>query len=134
MEQEPIKWPEITIPGRGTFPVKFSLGAAYTLEDLTGLDEPQFARALQKWLPKKDAEGNEIAGEVSKVFLFKVLSACLWDQVHMTPRELADAFETWDGLPLIAAAIAEAFSKTRWSAKVRLQEPATSQEPRPPVN
>lgn len=131
----PIKYPTIDIPGRGTFVVKFGLGAAYTLEEETGMDEVQFARALQKWAPHKDhaagcdqsdCECPVIPGAVSKTFLFKVLSACIWDQIQLTPRQIADAFSTWDTLPDIAMKIAEAFSKTQWSSRpMQLQEPAT---------
>lgn len=124
-----IVYPKITIPGKGTFTVKYSLGASYTLEDEMKMDDAAFARALQKWFPHKEinAAGDEIEipGQVSKSFLFKVLSACIWDQIQLTPRQLADAFETWDNLSEIAKVIAEAFSKTRWSAQTRLQEPAT---------
>jgi hypothetical protein len=123
-----IVYPSIEIPGRGTFIVKYSLGASYTLEDQMGMDDVAFARALHKWFPHKEIQNGvevEVAGQVSKTFLFKVLSACIWDQVQISPRELADCFETWDNLAPIAKVIAEAFSKTRWSAQTRLQEPAT---------
>lgn len=134
-QEPPIKYPTITVPGKGTYLVKFGLGAAYTLEEECGLNELDFARAIQKWMPHKEhvsgceakqCDCPEIPGQVSKTFLFKVLSACIWDQAQLTPRQLADAFDTWDCLGDVVRVIGEAFAKIKWSARpVALQESAT---------
>jgi hypothetical protein len=129
----PIKYPTINIPGRGTYTVKFGLGAMFTLEDQLGMDQAQFAQKFMAWIPRKDDLGNDVVPTVSNAFLLKVLSACIWDQVQLTPRQLADAFDTVDQMQTIARVVAEAFSKTRWSAKVDLREPATSPTPEPPA-
>lgn len=127
----PIKYPSITIPGKGTFQVKYDLAASYTLEDELGMDQQAFAAKLQEWIPRKvrdeeTGEETEIAGKVSMPFLFKVLSACIWEQAKLTPREIAAAFKTWDKLPEIAMIVAEAFSKTQWSSAPP-QEATTAQ-------
>ena len=124
-----ITYPKITVPNIGTFTVKYGMGASFTLEDELHMDDQAVFAELEKWMPKTDeATGETVAGTVNKAFLFKVLSACLWDQVQLTPRQLADAFQTWDTLPEIARVVAEALSKTQWSAKIELREPATLQQ------
>lgn len=125
-----IVYPRITVPGKGTFTVKYGMGASFTLEDELGMDDQAVFAELMKLLPVTDPQTNEVLqpGRVNKSFLLKVLSACLWDQIHLTPRELADAFGTWDTLPEIARVVLEALSKTQWSAKLSLQEPATTQQ------
>jgi hypothetical protein len=138
---EPIQYPVIEVPGKGTYKVKFGMGAQYTLESDLGMTPQLFAVEIQKWPPKKklDAKGNEIIGEdgkpemipgyVGPSFLFKVLSACLEGQgLKISPRELADCFEMHQ-ITEVARIVAEAFSKTRWSAQTPVQEPATAPDP-----
>jgi hypothetical protein len=139
---EPIQYPVIEVPGRGIYKVKFGMGAQYTLESELGITPQQFSAELQRWVPKKklDDQGKEVLGEdgkpiieqpgyVGPSFLFKVLSACLEGQgLKIHPRELADCFE-YHQLPDVARVVAEAFSKTRWSAQTPAQEPATQAEP-----
>lgn len=126
INQPPIKYPTVEVPGKGTYTVKFGLGAMYTLENDLGMSLQDVGTKIREWFPSRDAEGNQVPGKASGAFLLKVLSACMWDQVHMTPRELGDAFEIGD-LAAIARVIAEAFSKTRWSPQIPLREAATLQ-------
>lgn len=137
---EPIQYPVIEVPGKGTYKVKFGMGAQYTLESELGMTPQQFAVEIQKWPPKKklDAAGDEIIGEdgkpemipgyVGPSFLFKVLAACLRGQLTIEPRDLADCFEMHE-VANVARIVAEAFSKTRWSAQTTVQETATAPEP-----
>jgi hypothetical protein len=140
--QSPIEYPKIEIPGKGTFTVKFDLVAQYWLDKNLKMTASEFGEKLQEFLPKPmlDANGNPmhdtegkpqmIPGSVHPAFLFDVLSACLWKQTHLDPVQLAECFDSFDGLTDIVRALGEAFVKTRWSAKVKLQEPAT-QAPEP---
>ena len=138
---EPIQYPVIEVPGKGTYKVKFGMGAQYTLESELGMTPQQFAVEIQKWPPKKqlDSQGAEvldadgkpvmIPGYVGPSFLFKVLAACLEGQgLKIHPRELADCFELHQ-IADVARIVAEAFSKTRWSAQTPVQESATAPDP-----
>jgi len=127
----PIQYPTITIPGRGSFVVKFDLLAEYILDNECGMDANGLAQKLQEWMPKDsgrvDAEGKPvmIPGRASPAFMLKVLSACVWEEAHMTPEELAKAFRYPMELNHVAQVLLEAFAKTEWSAQIRLQETAT---------
>lgn len=122
-QEPPIKYPTITIPGRGTFVVKFDLLASYVLDNEIGMDANAVAQKLKEWMPQ-EIDGKREPGRASPAFMLKVLSACLWDQTHMTPEDLARCFSYGD-LSVIATILVEAFSKTQWSAQLKLQETAT---------
>ncbi len=128
----PVVYPSLEVPGRGTFVVKFGTRASFILEQQFQMTPADFAKRLSEWLPRADPDdANRILpGKASNVFVFTVLSACLWKQTHMLPEDLADAFEISDR-DKIAAVLMEAFSKTQWSAKAPLREPATVTEPTP---
>jgi hypothetical protein len=127
-QESPIEYPKITVPGHGVFIVKFGMGAQYTLEKELGVDFIQVAKNIQEWVPRQDEQGNTIPGRVSQSFLFDVLSACLAGSGLKIPaRDLADCF-TWETLPDVAKAVAEAFAKTQWPTRPKLQEPSTTQE------
>lgn len=127
----PIQYPTITIPGRGTFVVKFDLLAEYVLDNECGMDANGLAQKLHEWMPKdsgrKDADGKAIfePGRASPAFMLKVLSACIWEDAHMSPEDLAKAFRYPMELNRVAQTLLEAFAKTEWSAQIRLQETAT---------
>lgn len=141
--QSPIEYDLLEIPGRGTFTVKFDFVAQYWLDKNMKMTTAQFSKALQEFLPKfqTDTEGQVLLkdgipvmlspGEVHPAFLFDLLSACLWTELELTGVQLAGCFKSYDSLPAIVRAIGTAFVKTQWSAKVKLQEPAT-QLPEPP--
>jgi hypothetical protein len=123
----PIQYPTIAIPGRGTFVVKFGFGAVYTLEEQLGMSTDQIGAKLAELFPEPGPDGTRPPAIVSPAFLTKVLAACIWDQAHMTPQEVAYSFDVAD-LPTIGRVVAEAFVKTRWSARQPLQETATKTE------
>lgn len=122
----PISYPRLEIPGKGTFRVKFSLGAVFSLEEMgVGMDE--VARALQEWMPRKAQDGSVIPGRAKPTFLFKVLAACIGDQIKISPSELAYLFDL-DQMATVAQVVAEAFSKMRAPAPIPLREPAPKLE------
>ena len=120
-----VTYPTITVPGRGTYRVKFSQGAQYVLEDELKMDMAEVGKHLQGWAPRMDAvTGDVIPPRISVVFLYKVLSACIWNQVKIPPQELADCFEVSDTM-MIVQVVAEAFGKMRLPTALKLQESAT---------
>jgi hypothetical protein len=123
----PIQYPTITIPGKGTYIVKFGFGAVYTLEEQLGMSTEQIGQKLGDLFPPLGPDGTRPPAIVSPAFLTKVLAACIWDQAHMTPQEVAYSFDVAD-LPTIGRAVAEAFAKMRWPARPPLQEPVTKAE------
>lgn len=126
----PITYPKITIPNKGTFTVKFGLGATFALEEM-GVEMEAISKALQEWQPRKDPiTGEVIPGKARPSFLLKVLSACIGDQIQITPRQLGDAFEMSD-LGEIARVVAEAFTKMQPPAQARIQETVASQDQAP---
>jgi hypothetical protein len=127
-QKTPIQYPAIEVPGKGTFVVKFGFGAIYTLEDRLGLAAEDIGAKLHEMFPTGGAPGK-----ISPVFLTKVLSACIWDQAHLTPEEIAYCFEPSD-LPTIGRVVAEAFAKTQWPTRApTLQEPATKKNLEQPI-
>lgn len=150
MTPQPITYPKITIPGRGEFQVKFGLAAARIVDRDLGLDGLAVLEKLQRALPKLDpsgavdAEGNpkRVLGEVRLDFLLTLLSACIWAQAHMTPEQIAQAYDEADepiynSIGTIVGTLITAVSKTKWSAQTpRLGESATNptQESKPALN
>ena len=112
---DPLDHPKITVPGKGTFTVRFGLGAQYTLEKQYGVTMEEVGRRLQESAPR-EVNGEKIPGRISPAFLFDVLSACLWGQIQISPRDLAECYDSFDQLSDVAKAVMIAFTKTRWSA------------------
>ena len=133
---DPIRYPTIMVPGKGTFVVKFGHGAKYALYENLGLDEDRLFQQLQAAVPHKDpVTGQEIPGRVMMSFVWKILSACLWSQAHLAPLELAECFDA-ENAPTesdIVRIIVEAVSKRAGLVQnARLQEPAVT-SPEPPA-
>lgn len=123
-----VTYPTITVPGRGTYRVKFSQGAQYVLEDEFNMDMADVGKHLQAWAPRTDAvTGEPIPPKISIRFIYKVLSACIWNQVKIPPQELADCFEVSDTM-MVVQVVAEAFGKMRLPTALKLQESATNQQ------
>lgn len=116
-DESKVKYPTITVPGKGTFVVKFGMGAVYTLERDMKMDLASVGRELQAMFPI--VNGHVTAGPVKMSFLFDVLSACIWDQKPIGPRDLADAFGNDYVMDMVSVGrvVLEAFSKAPWSRK-----------------
>ena len=125
MADSPIEYPKLTIPGRGEVTVRFSGRAIYVLENDLQMDQPAIAAKLRVCFPHEE-DGVTVSGRVSPVFLFKVLAACVWKDLHMAPEDLADLFEPGD-FGAVARVVIEAFSKARWLPATSLHEAATDQ-------
>jgi hypothetical protein len=125
----PIEYPIIEVPGHGLHKVKFGLRAQYLLEKQYGIPPEEFGKRFKEWLPRKEEDGTITPGHASLTFVFDVLAACLAaDGLNMSPEALADCFE-YSQIAVVARAIVEAFTKTRWSAQTPAPELATSPEP-----
>ncbi len=127
----PIVYPKITIPGKGTFSVKFSLGATIRLEQM-GVSNENITANLRAWQTIKGDDGAIIQqGKASPLFLVRVLSACIAHEIILSPSELGDCFEPTD-LVDVARVVAEAFSKIRPPRQVTLREVAAKQPEQAP--
>ncbi len=127
--QSPIIYPKITVPGKGTYTVKFGLSATRAAEIATGLSPAELMAKLQSFFPEKDEFGNVIRpGRFSVVLLTDLLSACIWEEARLTAEDLCKCFDEFYNLEPIAAAVVEAISKTQWSRQLQLREAATNTE------
>lgn len=128
---DPLDHPKITVPGRGTYVVKFGLGAQYTLEKEYKVTMEQVGQRLQEAAPR-EVNGVTVPGRISPAFLFDVLSACIWGQIQISPRDLAECYDSFDQIAEVAKAVMVAFTKTRWSAN-SAPTPATATGQEAPI-
>ena len=131
MEQPtPIVYPKIAIPGRGEVEVRFGLSAARIVDHELQLDQVECIKRLKAVFPTTE-NGVRVPGRIHPDFVLTLLSACTWHSAHMTPDEIAKAFDSAgddvSALPKICIVLLEAFTKTKWSAQASgLQETATN--------
>lgn len=164
--------PTIAVPTKGTYVVRFGLGAQYTLEKEHHVSMEEVGRRLQDASPRigsadcmacagtgeplqivndhgipiKTIEQSGVPvkcsacagsgkqttpGRISPAFLFDVLSACIWGQIQLSPRDLAECYDSFDQLSEVARVVMIAFTKTRWSASnAPTSATATGQDPK----
>ena len=131
MSDSKVQYPTIEVPGKGTFTVKFGMGAVYTLERQLGITPQEIGRTLRQMFPYDEATKRFTVGAIKVGFLFDILSACIWDQVHLEPRELADCFgeELAGDLIKVGKVVMEAFAKAPWSRAAAAPTPAAQDSP-----
>ena len=134
-EPKPIEYPKITVPGRGTYEVKFGLAASRIVDRELGIDGFTVLEQLRDALPRQ-VEGQRVFGRIRIDFLFTLLSACIWKQAKLSGEDLANAFDDEplaETIVLLVQTLTAAMAKTKWSAQLRLQETATPQQEQLPT-